>query len=194
LFRRLPDRRAITFGVAVVPVALLLIVLALRADSLPLFIAGVLAGGAGSGLAFMGSLTLINRVAPAADRAGTVSAYFVVCYLAISVPVIGLGFAAEDFGRYPAALAFAVLIGGLAVVAGGINVVVVLTQQNNHRRSTNRPETGDRTRPRRPSESRSTTDVLAGEPGAPIEGGARHRQPGATRQRWADLFDPVMRG
>jgi hypothetical protein len=75
LFRRLPDRGAITFGVAVIPVALLLIVLALRADSLPLFVAGVLAGGAGSGLAFMGSLTLINRLAPPADRAGTVSAY-----------------------------------------------------------------------------------------------------------------------
>jgi MFS family permease len=160
LFRRLPDRRAITFGVAVVPVALLLIVLALRADSLPLFIAGVLAGGAGSGLAFMGSLTLVNRLAPAADRAGTVSTYFVVCYLAISVPVIGLGFAAEAFGRYPAALVFAVLIGGLALVAGGINIAVLRTQQNNPRRSTNRPETGGRTRPRGLSE-RSTTDVLA---------------------------------
>jgi MFS family permease len=148
LFRRLHDRSAITFGVAVIPVGLLLIVLALRADSLPLFIAGVLAGGAGSGLAFMGSLTLINRLAPAADRAQTVSAYFVVCYLAISVPVIGLGFAAEAFGRYPAALAFAEIIGGLALIAGAINIAVVQAEKNNARRSTNRSETGGQTRPR----------------------------------------------
>jgi len=161
LFRRLHDRRAITYGVAVLPVGLLLIVLALGADSLPLFIAAVLVGGAGSGLAFMGSLTLINRVAPAADRAQTVSAYFVVCYLAISVPVIGLGFAAEAFGRYPAALAFAVLIGGLALLAGAFNIVVVRTEKKTARRSTNRSEIGGRTRPRGLSDSRSTTQVLA---------------------------------
>jgi len=159
LLRRLPDRSAITFGVAVIPVGLLLIVLALRADSLPLFIAAVLAGGAGSGLAFMGSLTLINRLAPAADRAQTVSAYFVVCYLAISVPVIGLGFAAEAFGRYPAAQAFAVLIGGLALVAGAINIAVVRAEKEQGRRSATRPETGGQTRPRglSVSESRATS-------------------------------------
>jgi MFS family permease len=117
-----------------------LIVLALRTDSLPYFIAGVLAGGAGSGLAFMGSLALINRLAPATDRAQTVSAYFVVSYLAISVPVIGLGFAAQSFGRYPAALAFALLIGGLAVVAGGINIKVVRAAENDAGRSWIRPD------------------------------------------------------
>jgi MFS family permease len=125
LLRRRRDRSAITAGVAVIPVGLVLIVLALGTDSLPLFIAGAVVGGAGSGLAFMGSLTLINRLAPAAERAETVSAYFVVCYLAISLPVIGLGFATQAFGRYPAALAFAVLIGGLALVVGTINVAFV---------------------------------------------------------------------
>jgi MFS family permease len=122
LFRRLYGRSAITFGVAVVPLGLLLIVLAIGMGSLLLFIAGALAGGAGSGLAFMGSLTLINRLAPAVERAATVSAYFVVCYLAVSLPVIGLGFATQAVGRYPAALAFAVLIGVLALVVGTINV------------------------------------------------------------------------
>jgi MFS family permease len=110
--------------VAVIPIGMVLIVLALRTDSLPVFIAAALTSGAGSGLAFMGSLTLINRLAPAADRARTVSAYFVVCYLAISLPVIGLGFATQAFGTYPAAFAFAVLTGGLALVGGLLNVAL----------------------------------------------------------------------
>jgi MFS family permease len=160
LFRRLRDRSAITSGVAIIPVGLLLIVLALDTDSLPLFIAGALAGGAGSGLAFMGSLMLINRLAPVADRAGTVSAFFVVCYLAISLPVIGLGFATQAFGRYPAALAFAVLIGGLALIVGTIKIAVGRPKQNQSRRSAARPDTGGRTRPRGLS-SRSTTAAHA---------------------------------
>ena len=142
LFRRRPERSAITAGVVAIPVGLLLVVLALSADSLPLFIAGALAGGAGSGLAFMGSLTLINRRAPAPDRAATMSAYFVVCYLAVSLPVIGLGFATEAFGREPAALAFAVLIGGLGLVGGTINVAFWRPGQQQESVTTPRLETG----------------------------------------------------
>jgi hypothetical protein len=61
----------------------------------------------------MGGLATINRLAPADQRAETISSYFVVSSVAIAVPVIGVGFAAQSFGLHDAALAFAVAIGAL---------------------------------------------------------------------------------
>jgi hypothetical protein len=53
-----------------------------------------------------------------ADQRGeTISSYFVVPYVAIAAPVIGVGFAVESLGLYDAALAFAIAIGALTLVA-----------------------------------------------------------------------------
>jgi MFS family permease len=111
------DRLAMHGGFLLIPLGLLLIVLALHQRSLMLFLAGALVGGFGQGLGFLGSLAMINRLAPAAQRAATLSSYFVVAYLAISIPVVALGFGAQIFGLYDAALAYAIAIGALAVAS-----------------------------------------------------------------------------
>jgi hypothetical protein len=46
----------------------------------------------------------------------------VVASVAISVPVIGVGFAAESFGLYDAALVFAIAIGTLTLVTEAITL------------------------------------------------------------------------
>ncbi|MDX6690544.1 MAG: hypothetical protein QOG15_2001 [Solirubrobacteraceae bacterium] len=118
VLRALRARIAIAIGLAATVLALLLIVLGLRDRSLLLFLGAALIGGAGSGLTFMGSLEQINRLVSPSERARTISAYFVVCYLGLAIPVVGLGFAVQALGLYPSAVAFAVVIGGLALVAG----------------------------------------------------------------------------
>jgi hypothetical protein len=63
----------------------------------------------------MSRLFAASRTPPAwtnsatADQRGeTISSYFVLSYVAIAVPAIGVGFAAQSFGLYDAALAFAI--------------------------------------------------------------------------------------
>lgn len=131
LLHGLGDGRAMTSGLIAIPIGLLLIVLALHENSLALFIGGAVAGGGGSGLAFMGSLDLINQLASADQRAEAISAYFVVSYVAISVPVVGVGFAAQAWGLNAAALAFAIAIGALALLTNLLG--------GRHRTSNGRP-------------------------------------------------------
>jgi MFS family permease len=120
LLHGLRDRQAIGIGLLALPLGLLLIVLALQQRSLALFLAGAVVAGLGQGLVFMGGLATINRLAPADQRGETISSYFVVSYVAIAVPVIGVGFAAESLGLYDAAVAFAIVIGALTLVTEAI--------------------------------------------------------------------------
>ncbi len=57
---------------------------------------------------------------PPTKRGEMISSDFVVSYVAIATPVIGVGFAAESLGLYDVALAFAITIGALTLVAEAI--------------------------------------------------------------------------
>jgi predicted MFS family arabinose efflux permease len=123
LLHGLRERQALGIGLLALPLGLLLILLALGRDSLALFVSGALVSGLGQGLAYMGGLATINRLAPAGERGENLASYFVVSYAAISAPVIGLGFAAEAFGLYDAALVFATAIGALALATEAVAFV-----------------------------------------------------------------------
>ncbi len=67
-------------------------------NSLPLAIVGAVVSGAGAGISQMNAMATIQRIAPIHARGGVTSAYFTICYLAMSVPVIIAGEAADRFG------------------------------------------------------------------------------------------------
>ncbi len=113
--RRLSHRRAMEAGLAVLVAGLILVVVALMTRSLAVFVASAAGLGLGQGLAFMGSLALVNRLAPPARRAEVDSSYFVVGYLGVALPTLGVGFASERFGFVAAVVAFALAIGALAL-------------------------------------------------------------------------------
>jgi predicted MFS family arabinose efflux permease len=117
LLRSTPHRRAMSSGMAAQIAGLASIVVAVPARSVPLLLLGALLAGAGLGLAFMGGLGLVGRVAPAGSRAEVLSACYVVIYLGESIPVLGAGYGADLIGLYPALVAFAGLIGGLGLLA-----------------------------------------------------------------------------
>lgn len=79
--------------------------------SLPLLLAATIVGGAGQGLAFLGAMTEINRVAPPQRHAEVLSSFYVVTYLGTGTPVIGVGFLAGALGLLTAVQAFAVAVG-----------------------------------------------------------------------------------
>jgi hypothetical protein len=70
--------------------------------------------GFGQGLSFRGGLTQVNERSPAAQRGAVASSFFVVMYIAISLPVIGEGVLAQAIGLRAAGLTFAALVAALA--------------------------------------------------------------------------------
>lgn len=63
--------------------------------------------GTGQGLVFLGGLAAIDQAAPEGRRADVLSSFYVVIYLGVGVPVIGVGFLAGTFGLLSAVQYFA---------------------------------------------------------------------------------------
>ncbi|MET9419924.1 MFS transporter [Streptomyces sp. NPDC006540] len=118
LSERIGTRRALPIGCAVLIAGLVLVASSLIAESLAVLVAGALCGGAGQGLAFRAALSLVGGAAPAEHRGGTISAFFVVAYTGISLPVVGVGAAAQLWDLRTAGLVFAGCVILLAACAG----------------------------------------------------------------------------
>jgi MFS family permease len=93
-----------------------LFALGLAVSSLALLVVGGVLAGAGQGLSFRAGLAGLNASAPDEQRAEVASSYFVVAYVAISIPVIGEGLLARASGLRPAGLIFAAIVVALSAV------------------------------------------------------------------------------
>jgi MFS family permease len=102
-----------------------LLALGLAVSSLALLVIGGMVAGFGQGLAFRAGLTEVNECSPAEHRAEVASAYFVVSYVAISLPVIGVGVLAEAAGLRAAGLTFAAVVAVLSAI-----VLVLLARES----------------------------------------------------------------
>ncbi len=71
--------------------------------------------GVGQGIAFLGSMATVTRVAPAAGKAQVVSSFYVTIYVGVGAPVLGIGLIAQHTGLYGAMLYYAVFIGLVAL-------------------------------------------------------------------------------
>ncbi len=116
---RLDYRKVVSFGLALFLLVLALIVAGLSQASLGLFLAGTAVGGIAVGCVFLGSLSIANRLAPAERRGQVISSYFVLCYLGLTVPVIGVGISSEYFGIFRSVLVCSVGLAILAVLSLG---------------------------------------------------------------------------
>ncbi|MEV3850144.1 MFS transporter [Streptomyces microflavus] len=118
LMGRVGERRALPGGCFVLVAGLVLVAASLLLASLPLLVAGALCGGLGQGLAFRGAVTAISAAAPPEHRAATVSAFFVIAYLGISLPVVGVGALTLGIGLRNGGLTFAGCVLALALGVG----------------------------------------------------------------------------
>jgi predicted MFS family arabinose efflux permease len=116
LLEVVPRSRAMPAGCAGLIAGMALLALGLAATSLALVLAGVIVAGASQGLSFRAGLASVNTAAPPARRAEVASSFFVVCYVAISLPVIGEGVLAKIAGLRTAGLVFAAVVAVIAAV------------------------------------------------------------------------------
>ncbi|HEX2285772.1 MAG TPA: MFS transporter [Mycobacterium sp.] len=113
---RIAPQRAIAVGCALLIVGMAILAGALHFSSLAGLIVAAVVSGVGQGISFSRGLAAVAEKTPPARRAEVSSTYFVVAYVAISVPVVGEGLASQDFGLRTAGVSFAVAVAVLAVL------------------------------------------------------------------------------
>lgn len=82
-------------------------------------------------MSFSRGLAAIAEKTPPDRRAEVSSTYFVVAYVAISLPVVGEGLSAQHWGLRPAGIAFALAVCVLAVIC----LVAILVEESRQRRA-----------------------------------------------------------
>lgn len=117
LVRRADTDRTLDAGCALLALGVLLVAVSVARGSMTELVVGALVAGAGQGMTFSKGLAAVNARVEAHRRAGTTSSYFVVVYVAISLPVVGLGAASQAWGLRTAGVAFCVGVAVLAAVA-----------------------------------------------------------------------------
>lgn len=110
LMGRLGVRRALPAGCLVLTTGMALVAVSLAVQSLPVLVVGALVGGLGQGMSFRAGLTGVSAVVPDEHRGATISAFFVVAYVGISVPVVGVGALTLALGLRDAGVAFAMYV------------------------------------------------------------------------------------
>ena len=113
--RGLTPQRAQPIGLALLVGGIAALLLAFPARSLVLVLTGAALAGAGLGLAYFGSQSEINRIAPP-ERRGEVTAAFITClYAAVATTSISVGLLSDA-----ASLAAAVRAAGIVVAAAAV--------------------------------------------------------------------------
>ncbi|WP_235624243.1 MFS transporter [Mycolicibacterium goodii] len=131
LANRMPPGRAVAIGCAILIVGMLILTAALHFSSLPALIAAAVVSGVGQGMSFSRGLAAIAEKTPSGRRAEVSSTYFVVAYVALSLPVVGEGLAAQHFGLRPSGIAFALAVAALAVIC----LVGILVEEARQKRA-----------------------------------------------------------
>lgn len=116
LANRIPPPKAVAVGCAILVVGMSVLAVALHFSSLPGMIAAAVISGVGQGMSFSRGLAAVVDLTPPERRAEVSSTYFVVAYVAISLPVIGEGLAAQAVGLRTAGVGFAIAVAVLATV------------------------------------------------------------------------------
>jgi MFS family permease len=112
----LGEARALPIGCALLIAGMGSLALSLGLSSLAVLVIGGVIAGLGQGLSFRAGLAALNARSPASQRAEVASSFFVVAYVAISVPVIGEGALAQASGLRPAGFAFTAAVAVLSAI------------------------------------------------------------------------------
>jgi MFS family permease len=110
-------RRGMLTGLWLLVPGVALLVLAEAVHSLAWLLVGTAIGGVAAGLGYRFGLQRVNELSPDDRHAELISSYLVVCYVAISLPVIGVGLVSSATGSLFADALFGGLIVALAIAA-----------------------------------------------------------------------------
>jgi MFS family permease len=113
---KLKSHTSMMSGLALLPPSLALLLAAQAEHSMLLLIFGTVVGGISTGLAYCGSLQVVNQIAPDDQRSEVVSSYLIACYLGNSVPVVGIGFLSRLTTSMTSHLVFGAVVAVFAAV------------------------------------------------------------------------------
>jgi MFS family permease len=128
---RIPPPRAMALGCAALVIGMATLTVAMRVSSLPMAVAAAAIAGTALGISFSGGLAAVVERTPAERRAEVSSAYFMVAYLGLSLPVVYDGLAVRASGLRTASVTFAIAIALLAALC----LVTILLQEARARRT-----------------------------------------------------------
>jgi MFS family permease len=129
--RNLNPQRAVAIGCAVLVAGMAILAVALQLSSLIGLIAAAVVAGIGQGISFSRGLAAVSELTPPDRRAEVSSTYFVVAYVAISLPVVGEGVAAQHWGLQTAGVTFAIAV---AILSAMCLVGILLLEARQSRR------------------------------------------------------------
>jgi len=121
---RFAEGAALRTGCVALIAGMVVFAAGLAATSTALLVIGGVVAGFGQGLSFRAGLGAVGAAAPPEHRGEVSSSFFVVAYVAISIPVVGEGLLAEVTTLRAAGLVFAAAVAVLAAV-----VLVLLGRQ-----------------------------------------------------------------
>lgn len=129
--RAFSPRTSIIAGGVATAIGMVLLVAAALSASIVVFLLASLVAGAGYGLLFLGGLSIINQYAPVHHRAGTLSAVYLIAYLAQGLTAVAVGSSATSIGLQPALDVWAPLIAAVCLLA----TVLALTFSRSRRKA-----------------------------------------------------------
>jgi predicted MFS family arabinose efflux permease len=112
---RLPGRTSLLAGTAGLAAGAAIVGVSLHMRSVGLLEAGGLIAGVGVGMSFRAALGEVTASSPPSQRGEAASSFFIICYLGISVPIVGLGIASGAYGLVSAGPVFAALVAAVGV-------------------------------------------------------------------------------
>ena len=116
LFGSTAPERVLAVGMGLLVAGMAATIAALVVGSAGLYLAATVLAGTGFGAGFLGVLrSLLPQAAPH-ERAGLLSAIYVVSYVSHSVPAVAAGAVAGGIGLVPTAVGYACMVAALALV------------------------------------------------------------------------------
>jgi predicted MFS family arabinose efflux permease len=101
---------------------------------------GTAVAGLGFGPAFMGAFRSVVALAPSHDRAGLITAVYMVSYLVTGIPAVIAGIATSHYGLHDTALVYSLIVAGLAVAGAGSLLVRRMSAAGGPERGTCYPD------------------------------------------------------
>ncbi|MFK4836030.1 MFS transporter [Microbacterium sp. ZW T2_14] len=120
--RKHTARTLVLFGTAALGMGTLLSLLALAVESLPFYLVATAVTGMGFGTVFSGVIASFAPRIPAAERADTFAALYVLAYLSFGVPAVVAGALVGVVGLAAVVVGYGVVVVVLAGVAFGLRV------------------------------------------------------------------------
>lgn len=117
LFKSKSDYHILMLGSGTLIVGVILVGLSIQLESFLILFVGAIISGFGQAFSFRAGLSTVNAVAPEDKQAEITSTFFTIAYIAISIPVVGVGLLELGLGIKLAGIVFSIIIVILAILS-----------------------------------------------------------------------------